>query len=395
MHDVKSLGQVFTPQHIVSMMLHLAQSMRRLGNPRFLEPSCGDGAFLRHLPNNALGVEIDTSLCLDSTLESRVVHIDFFKLSLDETFDCIIGNPPYVRYQDIVDSTKFLLNTYQNIFDLRSNLYLFFIYKSILHLKDKGELIFITPRDFLKSTSSRKLNAFLFSQGTITDFIDLGDQKIFAGAQPNCAIWRFEKGNFERSTNRNKEFRCVDGQVFLTTKRYDVPFSALFFVKVGAVSGADSIFTNNTFGNMEFVCSSTAKSGKTRRMIYGDYGKDCAYLQDFKEQLLQRKIRKFDATNWWQWGRDYYQSDKPRIYVNTKTRNPKPFFIHACKAYDGSILAIFPKFHIDSKKLYALCERLNAIDWVELGFVCDGRFLFSQRSLENCFLDKSFKEFWN
>ena len=393
MLNVESLGQVFTPRHIVDTMLRLAKNARRLENPRFLEPSCGDGAFLRHLPNNAVGVEIDTNLCADSALESKIVHIDFFALSLDEKFDCIIGNPPYVRYQDIVDSTKILLNAYQHLFDLRSNLYLFFIYKSILHLNDRGELIFITPRDFLKSTSSVRLNTLLFAQGTITDFIDLGDKKVFEGAQPNCAIWRFEKGNFERHTSDKKEFRCVHGQIFFTKKHYCVPFGVLFFVKVGAVSGADSIFAHDELGNMEFVCSETAKNGKTRRMIYGDEGKNCAYLQGFKEQLLQRKIRKFDASNWWQWGRDYYHSDKPRIYVNAKTRNQKPFFIHACTAYDGSILAIFPTFHVDSKGLYALCERLNAIDWAELGFVCDGRFLFSQRSLENCLLDESFKEF--
>ncbi len=91
-------------------------------------------------------------------------------------------------------------------------------------------------------------------------------------------------------------------------------------------------------------------------------------------------------------GRDYYKSDIPRIYVNTKTRNKKPFFIHSCNAYDGSILAIFPKFEVDSKNLQDLCERLNNIDWEELGFVCDGRFLFSQRSLENCMLDSSFQD---
>ena len=42
--------------------------------------------------------------------------------------------------------------------------------------------------------------------------------------------------------------------------------------------------------------------------------------------------------------------------------------------------------------LQELCARLNNIDWEELGFVCDGRFLSSQRSLENCMLDSSFQD---
>lgn len=40
--------------------------------------------------------------------------------------------------------------------------------------------------------------------------------------------------------------------------------------------------------------------------------------------------------------------------------------------------------------LQKICDKLNHTDWQELGFVCDGRFLFSQRSLENAMLDSSF-----
>lgn len=176
--------------------------------------------------------------------KSQILNIDFFAYPVSEKFDTIIGNPPYVRYQNIVPNTQFLLSEYKSIFDSRSNLYLFFIYKSILHLKDRGELIFITPRDFLKSTASIKLNEFLFSQGSITNFIDLGDKKIFHKTQPNCAIWRFEKGNFKRSTNCLKTFSCVNGQILFTKNRYFIPFKDLFFVKVGTVSAADRVFTN-------------------------------------------------------------------------------------------------------------------------------------------------------
>lgn len=395
--NISSLGQVFTPESIVNKMLSLVRSTKRCQNPRFLEPSCGNGAFFKHLPQNKVGIELDRMLIesvnntFNKHTQSILLNIDFFNYDVSEKFDCIIGNPPYVRYQDILDSTKLLLSSYKNFFDLRSNLYLFFIYKSLLHLKDKGELIFITPRDFLKSTASIKLNHFIFKLGTITDFIDLGDKKIFQNAQPNCAIWRFEKGNFTRNTSCLREFHCINGQILFTKNHYNIAFSTLFFVKVGAVSGADSIFVNEEFGNMEFVGSKTAKSGKTKKMIYGEFAKNCTYLKQFKQQLLKRKIKKFDETNWWAWGRDYYKSDLPRIYVNTKTRNKKPFFIHECKAYDGSVLAVFPKFQVNSKILQKLCDKLNEMDWEELGFVCDGRFLFSQKSLENCMLDFNFK----
>ena len=36
---------------------------------------------------------------------------------------------------------------------------------------------------------------------------------------------------------------------------------------------------------------------------------------------------------------------------------------------------------------------LNEVDWGDLGFICDGRFLFTQRSLEQTPLPSSFRSF--
>jgi len=204
----------------------------------------------------------------------------------------------------------------------------------------------------------------------------------------NCIIFRFERGNFSRKTNIYKEFLFSNGQLMFTNNHYSIPFNDLFFVKVGAVSGADDIFSSEEYGNEDFVCSYTLKTGRTKRMIFN---KKTEYLVPYKERLLKRGIRSFDETNWWQWGRNHYISTEPRIYVNAKTRNKFPFFIHPCNNYDGSILAIFPKKEdINMKRI---CELLNKTDWSELGFVCDGRFIFSQRSLENALLPDCFKEY--
>ncbi len=255
MYNVEKLGQVFTPQSIVAEMLQLRKNYGKT-----LEPSCGDGAFFNNI-NNCVGIEIDSKFC-----KNNMLNMDFFDFSVTEKFETIIGNPPYVRFQDILPKTKEKLKS--NLFDERSNLYLFFIEKCINHLTENGELIFITPRDFLKSTSSIKLNNFIFKNGTITDLIDLGDKKIFNGFAPNCIIFRFEKGNFTRKTNISKKFICSNGQLLFTDNEYDINFKDIFMVKVGAVSGNDNIFTNDEFGNVDFVCSSTAKTGKTKKMIF-------------------------------------------------------------------------------------------------------------------------------
>lgn len=253
-------------------------------------------------------------------------------------------------------------------------------------MKNRGELIFITPRDFFKSTSSIKLNHFIYNQGTITDLIDLGDSRIFENAQPNCIIFRFEKGNFSRKTNVTKQFICNNGQLYFTDNQYSVSLSDIFSVKVGAVSGFDKIYKNEEYGNQDFVTSVTRKTGKTQKMIFVEQPTE--YLEKNKDALINRKIRSFSENNWWEWGRKHHISDKKRIYVNTKTRNKEPFFINDCKNYDGSILALFP--HNQELDIEELVIKLNKVNWFELGFVCDGRYLFSQKSLENTILPNSF-----
>jgi adenine-specific DNA-methyltransferase len=308
--------------------------------------------------------------------------MDFFALPLTEQYDTIIGNPPYVRFQDIPRKTLALLDN--AMFDRRSNLYLHFIEKAVRHLRPGGELIFIVPREFAKLTAARRLNSFLYEEGDITDFIETGDTRIFGHHNPNCVIFRFEKGRHERRLHDGRHFRLVDGQLMFLRKDYRVPLADLFDVKVGAVSGADAIF-EQVEGDTEFVCSKTIDDGRTRRMIFG--GPHPA-LAAHKEALLARRVRHFDESNWWQWGRLHHISGGPRIYVNCKTRRPKPFFQHPCPNYDGAILALFPKVPMNLDKVVAMLN--NHVDWEELGFVCDGRFLFTQRSLQNCLLPAEF-----
>ena len=395
--DIAGLGQVFTPPAIVDCMRRLVRNSGRI-----LEPACGNGAFLKHFPG-ATGIEIDARHAPPDAMV-----MDFFELPEEEQFATIIGNPPYIRYQDISARTRQL--TRGSVLDGRSNLYLFFIEKCLRHLEPGGELIFITPRDLLKATSAVPLNRLLFSAGTITDFIDLGDLHLFDDASPNCAIWRFELNNHRRVTRFSalgygqeasflerlcwEERRFVESNGHLMFTRHDYPLhlSDIAFVKVGAVSGADDLYADETHGNRDFVCSSTAARGTTRKMIWCEPGdRPPEALLPHKKRLMARRIRSFDEFNWWQWGRSYYQSDLPRVYVNNKTRRKNPFFVHDCPHYDGSVMAIFPRHAgVDVRRL---ATALNEVDWDDLGFMCDGRLIFTQRSLEHAPLPAHFREF--
>ncbi len=398
LRDVVAMGQVFTPPIVVEAMLAL-----RRNRGRVLEPACGDGAFLKHLPG-AVGVEPDPAHRPDGALP-----MDFFAYPDSERFNTIIGNPPYVRFQDIPASTRALLPL--DGFDGRTNLYLFFIEKCLRHLLPGGELIFITPRDFLKATSAVSLNRLMWQMGTITDAIELGDARIFDDAVPNCLIWRFEKGRFDRQMRlaelgqgdaladglrappwEARQLLECEGHLMFVRDDYPLRLKELAFVKVGAVSGADELYADPQHGTRDFVCSATIRDGRTRRMIWCEPDDPPpAALLPHRDRLMARRIRRFSEHDWWQWGRGYFQSARPRVYVNGKTRSPRPFFIHDCPHYDGAILAIFPRD--PETDVRALCAALNGVNWAELGFVCDGRFLFSQRSLENAPLPAVFAPF--
>ena len=360
-------GQFFTPKKLVKECISLIKNKGRL-----LEPSCGAGAFKELKNNESVFIEKDKTVVHDND----VLIMDFFDYGTEEKFDTIIGNPPYV------DNSLFKKPKNTRI-KVQANLYIYFIEKCFHHLKAHGELIFIVPREFIKQTSAKDVNELLFKNGTITHYYDYGDEKFFEDACPNICIFRYEKDNFSRKTT------TLDGELISVINNGIISFVGegvsnrigdFFDIKVGAVSGADAFFVSEK--GEEFVCSKTRKTGELRKLIYQQYSPE---LEKYKETLISRKIKKFDETNWFMWGRPVnFEERRERIYVNCRTRLNNPFFLNKCKKWDGSILALFPKENIN---LENAVSRLNEVDWQKLGFMTGGRYMFSQKSLQEAPID--------
>ena len=52
------------------------------------------------------------------------------------------------------------------------------------------------------------------------------------------------------------------------------------------------------------------------------------------------------------------------------------------------ILGLFPKVHMTEQQLKDVVKKLNSLDWQTLGFKQGGRFVFTQRTLQNVYLPK-------
>ncbi len=98
----KRFGQFFTPPAVArSLVSWVVRGPRDL----VLDPSCGDGAFLRwHKRSVGIEVDPDNAALARQIAPGALVHGgDFFDwaFATKERFDGIAGNPPFIRYQTL------------------------------------------------------------------------------------------------------------------------------------------------------------------------------------------------------------------------------------------------------------------------------------------------------
>ena len=150
MAEKNRYGQYFTIGLIADFMVRLISHSK---GSKVLEPSCGKGVFLDYLLEN--GFNDITAYEIDPSLGKKydfIEHKSFISVPTSEKYDVIIGNPPYIRWKNLETELKQELETnalWKKYFNSLCDYLFIFILKSIEHLKENGELIFIctnTPR---------------------------------------------------------------------------------------------------------------------------------------------------------------------------------------------------------------------------------------------------------
>ncbi|MDJ0658922.1 MAG: Eco57I restriction-modification methylase domain-containing protein [Crocosphaera sp.] len=96
-------------------------------------------------------------------------------------FDIIIGNPPYIRQEEIKTFKPYLKEQY-NCYTGVADLFVYFYEKAYTLLKKQGILTYISSNKYFRSGYGEKLRSFLTTNTTIHTLIDFGDAPVFEEA---------------------------------------------------------------------------------------------------------------------------------------------------------------------------------------------------------------------
>ncbi len=134
-------------------------------------------------------------------------------------FDCVIGNPPYVRIQAMKEWAPVEVEVYKTLYRAAASgnydIYVVFAEKALKLLNPRGCLGYILPHKFINAQYGRTLREIIAEGHHLRHLVHFGDQQVFSGATtytcllfldktpihtcvhrvvPNLSIWRAEQG---------------------------------------------------------------------------------------------------------------------------------------------------------------------------------------------------------
>lgn len=194
-------GQYFTVEDIAEFMVSLIKGGK---DADVLEPSCGKGVFIKMLLKH--GYDRIKAYEIDESLENPydlVTYKSFVSSPLDERFNVVIGNPPYIRWKNLEQELKSELEKSElwgKYFNSLCDYLFIFILKSIEQLKDGGELIFICPEYWMNTTHSSSLRNYMVTNGHFSDIYQFKESPLFEGVTSSFVIFRYVKTAEQRDT---------------------------------------------------------------------------------------------------------------------------------------------------------------------------------------------------
>jgi len=107
-------------------------------------------------------------------------------------FDVVIGNPPYLRSEQINEYKPYFSQTYLST-HLKYDIYILFIEKAISILKADANLCFIIPNVVTFIPYATIIRKYILENTKIVTLVDFGDHMVFESAVVNTCILLLEK----------------------------------------------------------------------------------------------------------------------------------------------------------------------------------------------------------
>lgn len=206
----ENLGQVFTSAILAKFMIGLLKETLK-PYCSILDPCIGPNTFFKAMNEdfsncNLKGIEIDISLITEEINKfyenpnRTLIKGSFFDLPITEKFDQIVQNPPYVRQELLIeganskDSIRYNVSSLTSTIPSQSNLYIYFLLKSILHLKEGGVMVAVIYDSWLYSSFGKFLKESFLKLGRLESIYHF-KKSAFDNVEIGATVIKFVKDN--------------------------------------------------------------------------------------------------------------------------------------------------------------------------------------------------------
>ncbi len=209
-----------------------------------LSPKEEEEAFASYGRIRALRKKLDDALSGREYQNAFEWRFEFPEVLDDEGdflgFDCIIGNPPYIRQEQIKDLKPLLQKQYQDFYNSTADIYTYFFALSYHLLKEKGFNAFITSNKYARAKYGAKLRELLLKKTTIVSYMELNALKVFESAAVDTSIVSFIK----QDPPKESDFKYYEPT---PDDKNDLKSARSLPMKQNALSTESFIFANASF----------------------------------------------------------------------------------------------------------------------------------------------------
>lgn len=242
----KENGVVFTPDWVADFMVEEALGNQKItGKEKILDTGCGEGIFtiaaaekLTKLSGKPINKVIEENIYfidlspdyIEKTKENlqklsknkitkfNAITDDFCFHNFDEKFDFIIGNPPYVRIQNLNGRKDQLQKTFITASSGSIDLYFCFFEQALKLLKENGKIAFITPNSHFYSAAGKNLRNLMLRR--LIKIVNFDHFQVFKDATAYTAITFLQEEETEgflyaenfKNDFENIEFKKISAQ---------------------------------------------------------------------------------------------------------------------------------------------------------------------------------------